>query len=339
MINRPVSPPLVRGHLDLLRELEPSVARHLDRHLAAATEWFPHQYVPWSSARDFDGPLGGEPWTPAQSALAPAVRDALLVNLLTEDNLPSYHHEIATTFGRDSAWGTWVNRWTAEEGRHAEALRSYLHAVRGVDPVELERARMAHVSAGYQSSHRSLAHDIAYVTVQELATREAHRNTGHACDEPYGRRLMTRIAADENLHMVFYRALCADLLDLAPDEFTTAFADVVCDFTMPGRSIPGFQPRAARIAAAGIYDPTVHHHHVLLPLLRTLGVMERTGLRPQGEEALDRIGRHLEDLAGKGRRLADLQNRMRQRTPQKARTTQPAARPGTAGDEEEEGVS
>ncbi|MFW3470095.1 acyl-ACP desaturase [Streptomyces microflavus] len=336
MINRRTSASSVRGHLDLLRELEPSVARHLDRHLKAAPEWFPHQYVPWSQARDFDGPLGGEPWNPEQSALAPAVRDALLVNLLTEDNLPSYHHEIATAFGRDSSWGTWVNRWTAEEGRHAEALRSYLHAVRGVDPVELERARMANVSAGYQSSHRSLAHGIVYVTVQELATREAHRNTGHACDEPHGRRLMTRIAADENLHMVFYRALCADLLDLAPEEFTTAFADVICDFTMPGHNIPGFQGRSARIATAGIYDLTVHHHQVLLPLLRTLGVMEQTGLRPQGEEALDRIGRHLEDLTDKGKRLADLQQRMRQRTHPTARPTELAARPRPASDEEQE---
>ncbi|MFJ3818132.1 acyl-ACP desaturase [Streptomyces sp. NPDC090056] len=336
MCNRPIPPPPRRGHLDLLRELEPAVARHLDRHLKTATEWFPHQYVPWSSAYDFDGPLGGEPWTPAQSALAPAVRDALLVNLLTEDNLPSYHHEIATTFGRDSAWGTWVNRWTAEEGRHAEALRGYLHAVRGLDPVELERARMTHVSAGYQSPHSSLAHGLAYVTVQELATREAHRNTGQACDEPHARRLMSRIAADENLHMVFYRSLCADLLDLAPEEFTVAFADVVCGFTMPGHNIPGFQARATRIAAAGIYDLSIHHHQVLLPLLRTLGVMERTGLRPHGEESLDRIGQHLEALTGKEKRLAELQDRMRQRTRQTTRPTAPAARARRAGDEEQE---
>lgn len=42
-----------------------------------------------------------------------------MVNLLTEDNLPSYHREIATRFGRDGAWGTWVGQWTAEEGRHS----------------------------------------------------------------------------------------------------------------------------------------------------------------------------------------------------------------------------
>ncbi|MGW7103827.1 acyl-ACP desaturase [Streptomyces sp. NPDC054838] len=309
----------VHHHADLLRELEPAVARHLDRHLGAAMDWFPHQYVPWSTARDFDGPLDGEPWHPVHSPLTPAVRDALLVNLLTEDNLPSYHYEIASCFGRDTAWGTWVHRWTAEEGRHAEALRGYLHAVRGVDPVELEQARMAHVSTGYRSTQPSLAHGLAYVTIQELATREAHRNAGQACGEPNGARLMSRIAADENLHMVFYRALCADLLELIPDEFTAAFADVVCDFRMPGHGIPGFEARAARIAAAGIYDITIHHQHVLLPLLRTLRVMERTDLGPRGEQARDRIGRHLDVLADKTRRLEDLRGRMRRR---QQRTTQ-----------------
>jgi acyl-[acyl-carrier-protein] desaturase len=301
----------VRGRVDLLTELEPVVAREFDRHLAEAQEWFPHQYIPWSGARDFDGPLDGEPWQPGQSALTPAVRDALLVNLLTEDNLPSYHHEIASRFGRDSAWGSWVHRWTAEEGRHSDALRGYLHAVRGVDPVELERARMAHVGTGYDSGQPTVAHALAYVTVQELATRVAHRNAGQACRDPHGTRLMSRIAADENLHMIFYRTVCADAFDLAPDRMAGAFADVVCDFRMPGHGIPGFGGRAARIAAEGIYDAALHHDRVLMPLLRSLRFMERSGLGPGGEEALDRVGRHLETLADKGRRLQELRGRRR----------------------------
>ncbi|MDT0317088.1 acyl-ACP desaturase [Streptomyces millisiae] len=304
---------VVAGRVDLLRELEPAVARQLDRHLESARDWFPHQYVPWEVARNYDGPLAGEPWRAEQSPLAPAVRDALLVNLLTEDNLPSYHHEIASRFGRESAWGTWVHRWTAEEGRHSEALRSYLHVVRGLDPVVLERARMAHVSAGYDSGQPTLAHALAYVTVQELATREAHRNAGQACAEPHGVRLMSRIAADENLHMIFYRSICADALDVAPDQVTAAFADVICGFRMPGHGIPGFHGRAARIAAAGIYDLAMHHENVVTPLLRTLRIMERGGLGPVGQEAVDRLGRHLETLSGKARRVRELRARLADR--------------------------
>src|SRR6185295_2602983 len=116
--------------LVLLRELEPVVERNLNRHLGTAKEWFPHEYVPWSEGRDFDGLLGGEAWDVGQSKLPEIARTSLVVNLLTEDNLPSYHHEIATLFGRDGAWGTWVHRWTAEEGRHGIAIRDYLLTTR-----------------------------------------------------------------------------------------------------------------------------------------------------------------------------------------------------------------
>ena len=137
---------------ELLKELEPVVAGELDRHLSTAKEWFPHQYVPWDLGRTFDGPLEGEPWSPEDSEVSPAAREALVVNLLTEDNLPGYHREISTIFGRDGAWGTWVDRWTAEENRHSIVIRDYLTVTRAVDPVALERARMAHMQRGYQPS-------------------------------------------------------------------------------------------------------------------------------------------------------------------------------------------
>ena len=113
-------------NLDLLIELEPVVADNLTRHLDAAKEWMPHEYVPWDAGRDFVA----EPWDPGQSTLSPVAQVAFEVNLLTEDNLPSYHFEIASRFGRDGAWGTWVHQWTAEEGRHAMCMRDYLLATR-----------------------------------------------------------------------------------------------------------------------------------------------------------------------------------------------------------------
>jgi acyl-[acyl-carrier-protein] desaturase len=54
--------------------------------------------------------MGGEDWVPEDSPLDPVAQTAMVVNLLTEDNLPSYHREIATRFGREGAWGTWVGR-------------------------------------------------------------------------------------------------------------------------------------------------------------------------------------------------------------------------------------
>ena len=107
----------------LLLDLEPEAGRLLDRHLAVAKEWFPHEYVPYSMGRDFDR----EPWTPDQPRITGVAQIAFEVGLLTEDNLPSYHRAISDTVGRDSAWGTWLHRWTAEEGRHAIAMRDEIN--------------------------------------------------------------------------------------------------------------------------------------------------------------------------------------------------------------------
>ena len=64
----------------LLIELEPVVATNLDRHLALAKEWFPHEYVPWSDGRTFDGLLGGEPWRPDDSKLPDVARTATRIS-------------------------------------------------------------------------------------------------------------------------------------------------------------------------------------------------------------------------------------------------------------------
>src|SRR5580692_4235646 len=180
----------------LLTELEPVVAANLDRHLSLAQDWQPQDYVPWSRGRDFAF-LGGTDWQPEDSPLDPVAQTSMIVNLLTEDNLPSYHREIATRFGRDGAWGQWVGRWTAEEGRHGIALRDYLVVTRGVDPVELERLRMLHMTAGYDSGDKSLLETVVYVSFQELATRVSHRNTGAVTGDPLAEQLLARIATDE----------------------------------------------------------------------------------------------------------------------------------------------
>ncbi|UGQ13859.1 acyl-ACP desaturase [Yinghuangia sp. ASG 101] len=286
--------------IDLLHELEQVVAVELDRHLSVAKEWFPHEYVPWSRGRDFDGAMGGEAWRPEESGLTEVGRIALTLNLLTEDNLPSYHYEIARMFGRDRAWGTWVHRWTAEEGRHGIAIRDYLTVARAVDPVALERSRMEHMEAGYQGDHMgSPLHVVSYVTFQELATRVSHRNSGKECGDPVAEQLLARVAVDENLHMVFYRNLLKAAFELAPDTAMRSVADMVLGFRMPGHGISGFERASLKIAIGGVYNLRIHHDDVIQPVLRHLKVMERTDLGPVGERARDELDAFLADLAAK----------------------------------------
>ena len=274
----------------LIRDLEPIVAVELERHLAIQKNWYPHEYVPWSEGRDFAGPLNGDAWEAKDSRLSSVAQDSLILNLLTEDNLPSYHTEITISMGRDGAWGNWIERWTAEEGRHAIVIRDYLMATRGVDPYELEDLRMAHMSLGYQTPYENdMLHTIAYVSFQELATRISHRNTGKISDDPIAEGMMQRIALDENLHMIFYRNTLKAALDLEPNAAMRAIADVVTNFDMPGANMPGFGRKAVQIALAGIYDMQQHLEEVIAPVLRAWDVFERNDLTGDGLVARDEL--------------------------------------------------
>ena len=286
----------------LLHELEPEAGRLLDRHLAVAQEWFPHEYIPYRLGRDFDK----EPWSPDQPRLTGVAQTAFEIGLLTEDNLPSYHRLIHGMFGRgDGPWLTWVGRWTAEEGRHAIVLRDYLTVTRNMDPILLERGRMAQLQQGYDHDSPDTLHGLAYVAFQELATRIAHRNTGRYSEDPVADRIMARIANDENLHMVFYRDILRAALQIEPSAAVRAIVDEILAFQMPGAGIPGFLRKAADIAKAGIYDLRVHRDEILQPILRYWGVFELTGLDAAAEDARHRLAEHLDKLDAAAKRFEE----------------------------------
>ncbi|MEO6702535.1 MAG: acyl-ACP desaturase [Jatrophihabitantaceae bacterium] len=301
----------------LLQELEPVVAANLDRHLAAAKPWQPHDYVPWSEGKNFAF-LGGTDWDPAESRLDPVAKVAMVVNLLTEDNLPSYHREIATRFSRDGAWGEWVGQWTAEEGRHGIALRDYLVVTRGVDPVRLEDLRMQHMVAGYDSGDKTPLQAVAYVSFQELATRVSHRNTGKAAGCPIAEQLLTRIALDENLHMVFYRNLVSAAFEIEPDATMSAVRDEVVGFQMPGANMPDYLRNSVTIAKAGIYDLRLHHDAVVAPVLKFWNVFTRTDLGPAGEQAREELAEFMAGLDAQASRFVEQRDKARARTAARA---------------------
>ena len=183
-----------------------------------------------------DADLGGH-------EIGPEVRSALLVNLLTEDNLPYYFRSVERMFGKDGAWGTWVRRWTAEEGRHSMAIYGYLMTTRAIDPVELERSRMAQVSGG-ETPDPPLHEGFIYLALQELATRISHRNTGALLGDPVGYEVMKRVGSDENLHQLFYRDLAAAAIEVDPNTMMVAMEKQVRSFAMPGTGIPDFDRHA-----------------------------------------------------------------------------------------------
>ena len=85
-----------------------------------------------------------------------------------------------------------------------------------IDPVTLERARMTQVTGGITPRPTSIPDAFVYLSLQELATRIAHHNTGKALPDTEGYTVMERVAADENLHYLFYRDLASAALDTTP---------------------------------------------------------------------------------------------------------------------------
>jgi acyl-[acyl-carrier protein] desaturase len=292
----------------LITELEPVAGQLLERHLATTKEWFPHELVPYSRGRDA---VPGHQWTEADADLAgaeldDAVRSALYVNLLTEDNLPYYFRDVERMFGADGAYGTWARRWTAEEGRHSMVIYSYLMVTRAIDPVHLERGRMVQVSGGEAPAPPGPAHGLVYLTLQELATRIAHRATGKLIGDRVGYDVMARVAADENLHYLFYRDLATAGVEIDPSAMVIAMHDVVSHFSMPGTGIPDYFKHASAIAKAGIYDLAVHHDQILVPVvLRHWGLAELEGLSPEAEVAREKLVKYIGRVGRVGRRQVE----------------------------------
>ncbi len=294
--------------LAMLTDLEPVVEGLLERHLQTTREWFPHEYVPYGRGRDAEPDRA---WMADDADLAGAVldegvRSALFVNLLTEDNLPYYSRDIDALFGREGAWGEWARRWTAEEGRHSMVIYGYLMVTRAVDPVALERARMIQVSTAEVPVVPDVRDALVYLSLQELATRISHRNTGKLIGDQAGYDLMSRVASDENLHHLFYRDAASAALELDPSGMVLAIERQVVGFAMPGTGIPDFTTHAAAIARKGIYDLTVHHDQILVPVvLRQWRLAELTGLTDEAEQARDRTLTKIERTGRLGRRLSE----------------------------------
>ncbi len=307
-------------NLQLLQELEPVVEGLLNRHLAMFKEWNPHDYIPWSDGKNFYA-LDGQDWEPGQSQLPDVARVAMVQNLLTEDNLPSYHREIAMNFSMDGPWGQWVNRWTAEEARHSTALRDYLVVTRAVDPVELEKLRMEQITRGFSpgQNHQgdmfaeSVFDSVMYVSFQELATRVSHRNTGRASNDPIAEQLMARVSHDENLHMIFYRDVSAAGLDIAPNQAMKSVHRILRNFKMPGFTVPEFRRKAVIIAVGGVYDPRIHLNEVVMPVLKKWRIFERDDFTGEAAWMRDDLGVLVKELEQAGDKFDESKHRYLER--------------------------
>ncbi|MFI9410801.1 acyl-ACP desaturase [Nocardia gamkensis] len=274
---------------ELLESLAVDVELLLRKHIDVADGWQPHDLVPWDDGRNFAF-LGGTDWAPEQSELSETAKLALTVSVLIADNLPSYHREIGK-YLRTGAWWRWVGRWTAEENRHEITIRNYLMVTRAVDPVELERLRMDHMTKGFRRPAMHLLDVLANCAFEEAASAVRHRNTAALGENPLVTAIAERIALDDELQSVFFADLVAAALDLAPDQTVRAIADRVAGFEVPTVALPNGRSSDEVLAEAGIYDRAKEDELVFAPLLRRWNIFTRTDLGPDGEVAREELSR------------------------------------------------
>ncbi len=300
-----------RPDLELLAQLEPAANRLYDEHMVLSEKhiWYPHKETPWSYGKDFDPDYL---WTPEESLLSPELTSALFVNLLTEDNLPYYFDEIDNLFGGESVWGKWGLRWTAEEGRHAEVIRTGLMTMRLVDPVLLEDDRMKQVSGGVVPRFERTLDGIMYVAIQELATLVSHKRTAarmvaeaNLLSSDVDRAAVLKVAGgivkvmgDESRHHKFYLGLAMEAFKILPDKAMESLFRIIKNFEMPGTGITDFDTKSSQIAIVGIYDSRVHVNHILQPVIRKLQIQNNTELSKSGESARKSVLQFVRILGG-----------------------------------------
>ncbi|HLS76396.1 MAG TPA: acyl-ACP desaturase [Nocardia sp.] len=268
---------------ELLESLADEVELNLRRHVEIADGWQPHEMVPWDDGRNFAF-LGGTDWEPGQARLGEVAVLALTVSVLIADNLPSYHRELGK-YLRTGPWWRWVGRWTAEENRHEILIRNYLMVTRAVDPVELERARMRHMTDGFRREPLHLLDVLANAAFEETASALRHRNTAALNENPQVTAIAERIAADDALQAEFFAAVVSAAFDRVPDQTMRAIADRVAGFSVPTVELPDGRSSDTVLAEAGIYDPAAEGEKVFGPLLRQWNVFGRSDLGPEGEAA------------------------------------------------------
>lgn len=271
--------------LALVEAIDSQVDRLTEAHLDRRSDWYFHDIVPWERGESFRE----KPWDVSQCTISEDARTSLILNLLTEDNLPYYHALLEKHMPNTSAFSRWNRLWTAEEGQHSIAIRSYLLTSRNADPHQLEDDRKATMMNGYQPSYDDPTEIFAYTATQELATRVSHRNAGKITDDPAAYELMRNIAADENHHFIFYKSVMQAMLDQAPGLVLEGIHRVFDNFQMPGVAMPNFLRRSIEVAKAGVYNLRIHHDRVLLPLIRDWNIESLTGLTPAAAELQEKI--------------------------------------------------
>ncbi len=306
----------------LLEKLTPVFGELYQKHVkvpAAIGDWTPAKFVPYGVGETYDEKYI---WKPEDLPLPAAVRASLTVGEATEENLPHYAIVLTRGFEGNEAMRKWTNLWVYEESRHGRVLGSFLDVTRLLDPVMVEMDRKAQLTGGNVPEPDTAAEAIVYVSLQEAATRLAHRNSAVATEEHVlnsielqpklsagererrqiiakaGLDIMTRISMDESRHFAFYNGTVKAGLKFDPSSMMIAIYRQVAGFKMPGQGIPHMDVYTDLIAKSGIYSPANHYSQIVQPIVETGWKVDQVdGLNEKGKRAQEALMKELGRLS------------------------------------------
>jgi acyl-[acyl-carrier-protein] desaturase len=141
--------------------------------------------------------------------------------------------------------------------------------------------------------------------------------------------MLSRVAADENFHFLFYRDLTSAALEIDPSTVLPAIERQVREFEMPGTGIPGFKQHADAIAKAGLYNLLQHHDQILEPVVVKWWKIESLqGLTSEAEVAREALLRQINRIGKAARRLAERAREATEKAAELAKTGLVERRPG-----------
>ncbi len=243
---------IIQAHLD------PELDGLLEQHHKDRFEWFPSEHLPCSHNMTSSQEEELHDFKQQCQQLPDSMRVAMVLNLLTEEGLPSYHRLLHEAFGENSDWCVWANQWTAEEDRHGNILRDIIRDTRLVDFTAVEKMQFDFVADGFAPDWSGDAYaTIAYTSFQERATQISHRNLGKII-RPHAPRLtkvFACIAGDESRHYKFYASMLKTLVDVDVKGALESMLRVLGSFKMPGHNIAGFSEMSLVEHSLNIFGP------------------------------------------------------------------------------------
>jgi acyl-[acyl-carrier-protein] desaturase len=271
--------------------LAPELEGLLASHHKERIDWYPSDLLPSSQQMSAIEQEQVAELKEQSAQLPDAARIALVLNLITEEGLPSYHRLLHQAFGEKSAWGIWRNQWTAEEDRHGNILRDYMRDCRIVDMKNVEKLQFQFIADGWMPEWAGDPYaTIAYTSFQERATQVSHRNLGKYVQKitPSLSKILGHIAGDESRHYRFYTSLLKKLLEVDVEKTLETILSTLKTFKMPGHDIPGFNEMSITEHAVDIFGPK-EFSEVITDVLKFIQLNELTNLSDYCEELRQKI--------------------------------------------------